>query len=138
MRMEGGWRGNSREDLSEGERLAAAMQEQIARVGQSLAVTTTGQGGNGTFAQNGNGALTRTIAFVPQPISASTLTRLQYEGVINIASGMTMDFVCAGGAAITSGDIIGPYQGATWLTIGTQPEVYAGVVLARHVIAQRQ
>ncbi len=130
MRMESGGRGNSREDLGEGARLAAAMQEQIARVGQSLAVTTAGQGGSG--------ALTRNIAFVPQPISASTLTRLQYEGVINIAAAMTMDFVCAGGVAITSGDVIGPYQGATWLTIGTQPEVYAGVVLARHVIAQRQ
>lgn len=130
MRSESRWRSGSREDDGEAKRVAQAMQEQIARVGQSLSVTT--------LAQAGLAAVTRQISFVPQPISASTLTRLQYEGVINIAGGMTMDFVCAGSAGVAGGDQIGPYEGAIWLTIGTQPEVYAGVALARHVIAQRQ
>ena len=130
MRSENRWRVGSREDDGEAKRLAQAMQEQIGRVGQSLSVTTP--------AQVGIAAVTRQIPFVPQPISASTLTRLQYEGVINIAGGMTMDFVCAGDAGVTGGDQIGPYEGATWLAIGTQPEVYGGVALARHVIAQRQ
>ena len=130
MRSEGLWRSSSREDAGGAKRLAQAMQEQIARVGQSLTVVTP--------APPGGSARTRQIAFVPQPISASTLTRLQYEGVINIAGGMTMDFVCAGDSSIASGDQIGPYEGATWLTIGIQPEMYGSVALARHVIAQRQ
>lgn len=128
MRTESGWTRSGNLDPQEGERQAHIAAAHIERAGERLGVTPAG----------GNAALARQIAFLPQPISPSTLTRLQYEGVINISAAMTLDFVCAGSSPITVGDLIGPYDGAQWQVLGTPLERYAGVTLLRHAIAQRQ
>ena len=130
MRTQTQWFRGSESDPAEGARRAQTVQTHIESAGERLTVTTP--------AAYGHPAVTRQIAFLPQPISASTLTRLQYEGIINIAGGMTMDFVCAGDAGVAIGDLIGPYDGTNWQVLGTPPERYAGVTLTRHVIAQRQ
>lgn len=128
MRTESGWTRSGSLDMGEGARQARNAAAHIERAGERLNVTPAG----------GNTALTRQIAFLPQPISPSTLTRLQFEGVINISVVMTLDFVCAGDSNVTTGDLIGPYDGAQWQVLGTPLERYAGVTLLRHAIAQRQ
>ena len=130
MRTQTQWFRRGEGDPAEGARRAQTIQAHIERAGEWLPVTTP--------ARLGSASVTRQIAFLPQPISASTLTRLQFEGAINITAGMTLDFVCAGDAGILIGDLIGPYDGANWQVVGTPPERYAGVTLTRHIIAQRQ
>ena len=136
MRMQGMWgrRGTAgteeSQDGVEGLRQLQAVAAQLQWVGELLTVTTP--------AQNGKPAFVRQAAFLPQPIMATTLTRLQFEAVIDVGSGMTTDFICAGDTAIVSGDLLSSYDGATWRVIGLLPESYAGETLLRHAIAQRQ
>ena len=132
MRTQGVWRheaANPRDDR-EGLRRAQIVAARLADVGERLTVTTPAQSGPPAFARQEN--------FLPQPILPTTLTRLQYEGVINVSTAMTTDFVCAGEVAISIGDLLGLYDGAAWKIIGLLPESYAGVTLLRHAIAQRQ
>ena len=133
MRTENAWTRSANLDPNEGARQARIIAAQIERGGEQIGVTTPANGSNGSAALG-----TRQIAFLPQPISPSTLTRLQFEGAVNVGGAITLDFLCAGTSQVAKGDVIGPYDGAQWQVLGTPPERCAGVTLLRHAIAQRQ
>lgn len=126
MRMQSSWGrlGSNNRNLH-GAAHAATIKAEIQYAGMDLTVTTPGVAGS------------RTVRFLPQLLAAEEAGQADGQGAANMASGLPMNFICAGDAKIAFKDRIGPFDGHIWTVINTQPETLQGVPILRHVAAQR-
>ncbi len=130
MRMQGNWGRLGSHNLDQaGLNHAANVNAEIRMAGQTLLVTTPGKDGQPT--------ISRSIRFLPQPLSASSAADLDLEGVMNMAEGQPTDFICAGNETVYVNDEIA-FDGGVYLVLAApQADWLQGVALMRHCVCKR-